>query len=431
MGQQAWNEGPRIYNLFPLLAGPMPQWSAHIARARAMEFNWLFINPIQQSGVSGSLYSIKDYYAIDARLVDPAGGTPENQLRAMVGAVHSAGMRLMLDLVINHTAFDSPLVRDHPQWYRRGPDGKPLHPGTQDGDRLVTWGDLYEIDNEASPDREGLWRYWIDLAKLCAASGFDGFRCDAAYKVPDVLWRRLIGEVKHSAPGAMFFAESLGCPFEDTLKLGRAGFDFLFNSSKWWDFTAPWCLKQYRESGAVAPSISFAESHDTERLAAELGGDQEAVKMRYAFSALFSTGVMIPMGFEYGFPRRLNVVKTRPQDWEQPAWDLSGYIAAVNRLKASHRTFNEEGPIDAVDSGNPALFAFLKSTGDRSERALVILNKDSKNSQLCDLARLGYLFARASAVEDVSPHARLVPAPGTQICRLEPSGVGVLVARFG
>jgi len=219
MGQQAWNEGPRIYNLFPLLAGPMPQWSAHIARARAMEFNWIFINPIQQSGFSGSLYSIKDYYAIDARLVDPAGGTPQDQLRAMVGAVHGAGMGLMIDLVINHTALDSPLVLEHPQWYRRGTDGKPLNPGTQDGDRWVTWGDLYEIDNADSPDRERLWRYSIDLAKAFAAFGFNGFRCDAAYKVPDELWRRLIGEVKDSAPGAMFFAESLGCPFEDTLKL--------------------------------------------------------------------------------------------------------------------------------------------------------------------------------------------------------------------
>jgi len=76
-----------------------------------MGFNWLVINPIQQSGFSGSLYSIKDYYAIDARMFDPAGEKPEDQLRAMVAAVHGAGMRLMLDLVINHTAFDSPLVR--------------------------------------------------------------------------------------------------------------------------------------------------------------------------------------------------------------------------------------------------------------------------------------------------------------------------------
>ena len=425
MSQHGWDEGPRIYNLFPLLAGPLPRWGTHIERARQMDFNWLFINPIQQSGFSRSLYSIKDYYAIDSRMLEPAGGPPEEQVRAMVGKVRGAGMGLMMDLVINHTALDSPLVREHPEWYRRGPDGRPAHPGTQDGDRWVTWGDLYEIDNAASPDRERLWQHWIDLAKMYAAAGFNGFRCDAAYKVPDELWRRLIGEVKQSAPGAMFFAESLGCPFEDTLKLGRAGFDFIFNSSKWWDFTAPWCLLQYRQTSAIVPSISFAESHDTERLAAELSGDCEAVKMRYAFSALFSTGVMMPIGFEYGFRRRLSVVKTQPQDWETPAWDLTSYVTAVNRLKGSYRMFNEEGPIDAVETGNPALFAFLKSSRDHAERGLVILNKDRKNRQLGELARIGQLFSGAIKVEEVSPEERLNLAPGTPVYRLGPSGVAV------
>ena len=430
MGQRNWSEGPRIYNLFPLLAGPLPQWRPHIERARAMEFNWLFLNPIQQSGYSGSLYSVKDYYAIDARLLDPAAGAPAEQLRAMVAAVKAAGMGLIMDLVINHTAFDSPLVREHPEWYRRGADGKPLSPGVQDGDRWVTWGDLAEIDNAASPDREGLWRYWIDLAKASAAAGFSGFRCDAAYKVPEDLWRRLIGEVKRAAPAAVFFAESLGCPFDDTLKLARAGFDFIFNSSKWWDFIAPWCLAQYRQTSAIAPSVSFAESHDTERLAAELGGDRQAVKLRYAFSALFSTGVMMPTGFEYGFRRRLDVVKTTPRDWEEPAWDLTGFIAAVNRLKASRRVFNEEGPIEAVDCGNPALFAFRKSSRDGAERALVILNKDRRSPQLCDLSRLGREFAGASGVEDVSPEARFDPSAGNLMGQLEPSGMRVVAARY-
>ena len=37
----------------------------------------------------------------------------------------------MMDLVINHTAFDSPLVTEHPDWYKRGADGKPLHPSAR------------------------------------------------------------------------------------------------------------------------------------------------------------------------------------------------------------------------------------------------------------------------------------------------------------
>jgi starch synthase (maltosyl-transferring) len=259
--------GPRIYNLFPLLAGPLPRWNSHLERARRMEFNWLFVNPIQLSGFSRSLYSIKDYYAIDPRFIDPSAGPPESQLRQMISDARALGLRVMMDLVINHTAFDSPLVTAHPSWYKRGIDGKPIHPGTRDGDRTVTWGDLLEIDNAA--DRDGLWRYWIALAEHYAALGVDGFRCDAAYKVPGELWRSLIGTVKQRRPGVIFFAESLGCPIEDIVRLAQSGFDFIFNSSKWWDFAAPWCLDQYRQTAPLVSSVSFPESHDTTRLAAE------------------------------------------------------------------------------------------------------------------------------------------------------------------
>src|SRR3984893_3334438 len=95
--------GPRIYNLFPLLAGPLPRWKSHLERARRMEFNWLFVNPIQLSGFSGSLYSIADYYAIDPRFIDSSAGPPESQLRQMISDAHGLGLRVMMDLVINHT----------------------------------------------------------------------------------------------------------------------------------------------------------------------------------------------------------------------------------------------------------------------------------------------------------------------------------------
>jgi starch synthase (maltosyl-transferring) len=71
-----WTPGPRIYNLFPLLAGPLPRWTPHLERAQSLGFNWVFINSFHYAGYSGSLYSIKDYYAIDPRLVDPAAGPP-------------------------------------------------------------------------------------------------------------------------------------------------------------------------------------------------------------------------------------------------------------------------------------------------------------------------------------------------------------------
>ncbi len=37
--------GPRIYNLFPPLVGPVREWSAHLDRIAEMGFDWVFVNP--------------------------------------------------------------------------------------------------------------------------------------------------------------------------------------------------------------------------------------------------------------------------------------------------------------------------------------------------------------------------------------------------
>jgi starch synthase (maltosyl-transferring) len=60
-----------LYNLFPLLAGPFPRWQPHLDRARAMKFDWVYVNPIQRTGASGSLYSIADYFQLNPALLDP------------------------------------------------------------------------------------------------------------------------------------------------------------------------------------------------------------------------------------------------------------------------------------------------------------------------------------------------------------------------
>ena len=54
-------EGLRIYNLFPTLAGTVRQWTTHLPRIAAMEFNAVYINPFHYTGFSGSLYAVKDY----------------------------------------------------------------------------------------------------------------------------------------------------------------------------------------------------------------------------------------------------------------------------------------------------------------------------------------------------------------------------------
>ena len=109
---------PIVYNLFPTLVGAPGGWLAHARRARAMGFDWLYLNPVHYPGFSGSLYAVKDYGRLHPRLVADGGDERLEALAPTVRAVRRAGLRVMMDLVINHTARGSPLVSEHPGWYR-------------------------------------------------------------------------------------------------------------------------------------------------------------------------------------------------------------------------------------------------------------------------------------------------------------------------
>lgn len=371
-----------IYNLFPLLTGPLPNWTPHLERAADLGFDWIYVNPIQQSGRSGSLYSIADYFGIDKRFLEPRSPrAPEEQVRDMTGTSGLLGLNVMTDLVINHCAVDSSLVHQHPEWFRRDGD-RVANPYCleEDGSRTV-WRDLAQFDHAHTGDPEGLLDYCCKVVEHLLGLGFKGLRCDAAYQIPTAFWRRLIEHTRAAHPDAVFLAETLGCTPEETCDTASAGFDYVFNSSKWWDFTSPWLLEQYELTRAIVPSISFPESHDTERLYAESGQNADALKQRYLFAALFSGGVMMPIGYEYGFSRRLQVVDTRPEDWEPEAVDLGDFIRHINAIKAEYPVFQEESLLQRLEHPNPNLLLLWKASARGEGQALLILNKDPWNRQ--------------------------------------------------
>jgi starch synthase (maltosyl-transferring) len=416
-----------IYNLFPLLAGRFSQWEPHLVRAAEMGFTWIFVNPIQRPGLSGSLYAVKDYHSFHPRLLDPASAkSPEDQLREAIRGAERLGLRVMVDLVTNHCAVDSDLVTHRPQWFLWEAPGRVAHPFAEDRGRKVVWGDLARFDHEKTSDPEGLFQYFLGVTRSLARLGFQGFRCDAAYQVPAPFWERLIEETRRSHPGVLFFAETLGCPPDVARKTAKAGFDYVFNSAKWWDFESPWLLKQYALMREIAPSVSFPESHDTPRLCEEMEGSVEGLKQRYLFTALFSAGVMMPMGFEFGFRKATHVVKTTPEDWEETGIDLRDFIRSVNRLKAGHQVLREESPCLILRSPNPRVLLLWKGSARSEDEFLLILNKDYRARQHFWIEDLRQLIETDGHLVDVSPEHAMDSLPAPFSYELRP-GQGIVV----
>jgi starch synthase (maltosyl-transferring) len=363
----------------------MDEWPSAVSHVASMGFNWIFINPFHATGFSGSLYAIKNHYQLNPLFLKPGQDTSDwRPLKKFIAACKDSSIDLMMDLVINHTAFDSFLVKTNPAWYRHDDQGRLVSPHAIDpanSDHVTVWGDLAEIDNDESKDKKALWDYWDKLILHCQEMGILGFRCDAAYQVPADLWKHLISRAKKRYTRTVFLAETLGCTMEQIAELKGTGFDYLFNSSKYWEFDKPWCLEQHAGNKKIAPSISFPESHDTPRLAGEEPGTEAVQKMRYAFAAMFSAGLLMPTGYEFGAKYRIDVVKGTPKDVEPPQWDLSAWIREMNEFKRSLPVFCEEGTWKALTGYDKDVLFLEKCSAQDDSTVLLCVNKRMSDGQ--------------------------------------------------
>jgi starch synthase (maltosyl-transferring) len=379
---------PVVFNLFPRHFKYMDEWAGALPHVVEMNFNAVFVNPFHETGFSGSLYAVKDYYKLNPLFLRQGQKTTDfGLLQKFIDKCKSEKLDVIMDLVINHTAVDSVLTTSNPAWYRHDESGKLVSPYAIDpGDpgKVTVWGDLAIVENEGSSDQNGLWKYWDNLIAFFQKMGILGFRCDAAYQVPASLWKFLISSAKKRNSETRFYAETLGCQLWQIEALAPVGFDYLFNSSKWWNFDQTWALDQHEANRKIAPSIGFPESHDTERLASIPPGSMVVQKYRYAFAAVFSEGILMPMGYEYGAVTRMDVVHGTPNDVDKPRFDISSWIGEINKLKMQIPVLQEEGIWHPLCAFNLPYLFLQKASNRGAEPIIVCVNKQLTNDTVVE-----------------------------------------------
>ena len=195
-----WLRTGTIYEIFPRdfsSAGNFNGVTAKLDDIKALGVNVLWIMPIHpigekgRKGDFGSPYAIKDYYA-----VNPDYGTLEDFQRLVEGA-HQRGMRVIMDIVANHTAWDSVLMA-HPEFYKQDGQGQIVPP-------VPEWTDVAGLNYQNPELRKymiAMLKYWLQTADV------DGFRCDVAYAVPTDFWEQARAELSKIKPDIMMLAEA-------------------------------------------------------------------------------------------------------------------------------------------------------------------------------------------------------------------------------
>ena len=115
---------------------------------------------------------------------------------------------------------------------------------------------------------------------------------------------------------------------------------------------------------------------------------------------------------QFGFRKKLHVVKTRPADWEETGTDLTAFIREVNEIKTHNTVFQEEAPTEILPSA-PEILLMWKGSLSCSQEALIILNKDFRSRQWFHTPSLYEFVQGRTGLVDISPGERLdyVPEP--------------------
>jgi cyclomaltodextrinase len=197
-----WLRTGLVYEVFPRNFSPEGTFNGITARLddlRDLGVNVLWLMPIHpigekmRKGSIGSPYAVRDFYAIH-----PDYGT-EADLKRLVVEAHKRGLKVILDLVANHTAWDSVMMK-HPEFYKQDATGKITPP-------VPEWTDVAGLNYENGQLRQ----YMIDMLKhWINPAGFDldGFRCDVASMVPTSFWEQARAELVKMKPDIMMLAEA-------------------------------------------------------------------------------------------------------------------------------------------------------------------------------------------------------------------------------
>jgi len=195
-----WLRSGTIYEIFPRdfsAAGNLAGVTARLDELKDLGVTVLWIMPIHPIGTKcrkgdfGSPYSIRDYYA-----VDPNYGTLDD-FKALVAGAHQRGMKVIMDLVANHTAWDS-VMMTNTDFYKQDAPGHVIPP-------VPSWTDVAGLNYNSPALREymiAMLKYWIKTADV------DGFRCDVAYMVPTDFWEQVRTALTTVKPDIMMLAEA-------------------------------------------------------------------------------------------------------------------------------------------------------------------------------------------------------------------------------
>ena len=403
------------YELFPRSFGSLRDAGRWLPYVASMGFDVLYLPPIHPVGrafrkgrnnaASADAEDVGSPWAIGAaegghKSLDRELGELDD-FRRLIQDARKYGLEIAMDLAYQASA-DHPYLRDHPEWFRKRPDGTIQYAENPP----KKYQDIYPFDfeNEYWPtlwdELKSIVDFWID-------EGVRIFRVDNPHTKPFPFWEWLIADVRARYPEVIFLAEAFTRP-KVMYRLAKLGFSQSYTYFAWRN-TKEELTEYFEELTRLDDFFRPNLWPNTPDILTELlqSGGRPAFMIRAVLAATLgaSWGIYGPafeltdhLAREPGSEEYLNSEKYERKTWdlEQPS-SLRPFLARINFIRreniALHRNHLKFHPTD-----NPMLLCYTKTSSDASNVIATVVNLDPGHKQWgfvhLDLAALQLDFSR-------------------------------------
>ena len=375
-----WHKNATIYEVNVRQFTPEGTFNAflpHIDRIHNMGIDILWFMPIHpigevnRKGGLGSYYSVKDYKG-----VNPEHGTLAD-FRAVVDKAHSLGMKVIIDWVANHSAFDNHWAVNK-DWYTLDSMGNLQPPQGTD------WWDVADLNYDNNDMRLAMieaMQYWVEEFDI------DGFRCDVASWVPNDFWKQAIDSLNLIKPMFML-AEG------EEPSLHQAGFQMTYT----WEYMHitneiaqgkmtfkdldDLMAKEDTNYSQDAYRLYFTTNHDENSWKGDVFERYGNTHLLQAILAFTIDGMpLLYSGQEAGLNKRLAFFEKDTIEWGDYAY--ADFYSSLLKLNKSHRALwngKYGGKFSKIEMDDSDLYCYKRVVGE--DKVMVFLNFSEFNKSI-------------------------------------------------
>ena len=310
----------------------------------------------------------------------------EGDFRKLIKKAKQLGIEIAMDLAFQ-AAPDHPYVTEHPEWFRKRPDGTIQYAENPPKKYQDIVNFYFETKNykELWEELLGVTLHWVEM-------GVNIFRVDNPHTKPYFFWNWLILEVKKKYPDVLFLAEAFSRP-KVMQQLAKQGFSQSYTYFTW----------RVQKHELIEYMVELTQSEMKEYYRPNfwpntpdinpyhLQGANEAMHLiRYALAATLcgNLGIYGPV-FEYmvtaampGKEEYLDCEKYEVRHWDWSIENkLTHIIGKINEIRRQHPALQQTNNIRFCGIENDQLLAFYKWDDDKTDEFIIIINLDPHYAQ--------------------------------------------------